>query len=220
MAHIKDTEYKSTNPIIQKCLDILNNPDIKIEETSKRVSTVIVDKKIVFLVSDLGLYLPDNITFYVDRMENGMDFSDIPMIWEKTREIVQSHETEKVQKALNLLESEPKKEQGKKKKNNKIQYAVPYEVSEVQEYLNAEKGLVGYNVNVKFKDVSCFPYPSFLDYENVHIYTDDNAGTSQVVYHFPFIGYGIINYGKLAAKHWYKKMKKQADTYNMQQKTK
>lgn len=121
-----------------------------------------------------------------------------------------------ISKCLDILDNT----QGKKKKNEKPQYAVPYEVSEIQEYLNAEKGLVGYNVGVNFQGLSNIPSPRFLDFENVHIYQDTNAKTSRVVYHFPFIGYGIINFGKLRAEHWYKKMKKQVDAYNAKQKTK
>ena len=110
-------------------------------------------------------------------------------------------------------------EKSNKKGSKKTQFAVPCEVSEVKGCFCAEKCIVGYNVTVKFKAVSGFPCPSFLGYKNIHIYTDI-GGTSQVVYHFPFIGYGIINPGKLYAKHWYKKMKKQVDVYNAQQKIK
>lgn len=102
----------------------------------------------------------------------------------------------------------------------KIKYAVPYNVDEITEYLCAEKGLVGYNIGVRFNGLSNFPTPHFFDCENMHMYQDVNAGTSRVVYHFPFVGHGLINFGKLRAEHWYKKMKKQVDAYNAQQQIK
>jgi len=102
----------------------------------------------------------------------------------------------------------------------KIKYAVPCEVGEVKPYLCAEKGLIGYQVGVRFKDLSNLPCPCFSNYEYMHMYRGGKGETSLVVYTFPFIGYGIINIGKLRAEHWYKKMKKQVDAYNAQQQIK
>ena len=91
-------------------------------------------------------------------------------------------------------------------RKNKKQYAKPIKVSDIKNYCNPEKGYAGYNIEVIFKDNTNIPYPNYVgDY---HCITDLN-GTSTVVYFFPFVGYGIINWGKLAAKHWANKMRRQ-----------
>ena len=94
-------------------------------------------------------------------------------------------------------------------KRKKIQYAQPYKIRDIQSVFNADDGIAGYDVEVHFNGTTNIPQPRWINPENVHMYQDVNAGTSRVVYYFPFVGYGVINWGKIAAKHWLKKMLKQ-----------
>ena len=94
-------------------------------------------------------------------------------------------------------------------KRKKIQYAEPYKIRSVQSVFNAADGIAGYDVEVYFNGTTNIPQPRWINPENVHMYQDVNAGTSRVVYYFPFVGHGVINFGKLAAEHWFRKMLKQ-----------
>lgn len=100
-------------------------------------------------------------------------------------------------------------------KKNKIQYAQPIKVSDIKESWNPERGYAGYDIEVIFKDRSNIPHPYHMDPEHIHLFTDLN-GTNRVVYSFPFIGYGVINWGKLAAKHWANKMRKQINPADLE----
>ena len=100
-------------------------------------------------------------------------------------------------------------------KKNKIQYAQPIKVSDIKESWNPEHGYAGYDIEVIFKDGNNIPYPHKMDPEHIHCYTDLN-GTTKVIYSFPFIGYGVINWGKLAAKHWANKMREQINPANLE----
>ena len=97
-------------------------------------------------------------------------------------------------------------------------YAAPIKVNDIKSYCNPDKGLAGYKVEVVFngKNVPC---PRHLDSQIIYQRADIN-GTNTVWYFFPFVGYGIINWGKLAAKHWANKMKKCIFMYKLQQNTK
>ena len=97
------------------------------------------------------------------------------------------------------------------KLNKKIQYAEPYKLRSVESVFNADDGIAGYDVEVHFYGTTNIPQPRWADPENIHMYQDVNGGTSRVVYYFPFVGHGVINWGKLAAKHWFKKMQKQME---------
>ena len=97
-------------------------------------------------------------------------------------------------------------------KRKQIQYAQPYKIRGIQSVFNADDGIAGYDVEVYFNGTANIPQPRWINPENVHMYQDVNAGTSRVVYYFPFVGYGVINWGKIAAKHWLKKMLKQMGT--------
>ena len=97
-------------------------------------------------------------------------------------------------------------------KRKQIQYAQPYKIRGIQSVFNADDGIAGYDVVVHFNGTTNIPQPRWINPENVHMYQDVNAGTSRVVYHFPFVGYGVINFGKLAAEHWFRKMLKQMGT--------
>ena len=93
----------------------------------------------------------------------------------------------------------------------KIQYAEPYKIHSIQSVFNADDGIAGYDVVIHFRGTTNIPQPRCLEPENIHMYQDVNGGTSRVVYYFPFMGYGIINWGKLAAERWFKKMQKQME---------
>lgn len=97
------------------------------------------------------------------------------------------------------------------KLNKKIQYAEPYKVRSVESVFNADDGIAGYDVEVHFYGTTNIPQPRWAAPENIHMYQDVNGGTCRVVYYFPFVGHGVINWGKLAAKHWFKKMQKQME---------
>jgi hypothetical protein len=94
-------------------------------------------------------------------------------------------------------------------KRKQIQYAEPYKIRSVQSVFNADDGIAGYDVEVCFNGTTNIPQPRWADPENIYVYQDVNAGTSRVVYYFPFVGHGVINFGKLAAEHWFRKMLKQ-----------
>lgn len=110
----KIKEYKSENLIIQKCLDILDNPNVQIKELNTTVYRVTVSNEYKFTIGETLLDLPGDIIFHTDKKENGMDFSDIILVLEKTNEILKSREPEKFQKALNQLGITQTKEQQKK----------------------------------------------------------------------------------------------------------
>ena len=106
-------------------------------------------------------------------------------------------------------------QQKEKNEKNKIQYAQPIKVSDIKESWNPERGYAGYDIEVIFKDRTNIPHPYHMNPEHIHCYTDLN-GTNRVVYSFPFIGYNVINWGKLAAKHWANKMRKQINPANLE----
>lgn len=100
-------------------------------------------------------------------------------------------------------------------KKNENKYAEPIQVSDIKRSCNPNQNYAGYDVEVIFNTRTNIPHPHLMDPEQIHCYTDPN-GTVKVVYSFPFIGYGIINWGKLAAQNWANKMRNKIDPKNLE----
>ena len=117
MADTTNTEYKSTNPIIQKCLDILK-PDntFKINRVSDLNSFMVycnkqraftISKTATFDTPDCVMYDVDidNIHFDTKHFYKGLDFSDLKILYELCKSEYDKCEKQRQQHVLNYLDN-------------------------------------------------------------------------------------------------------------------
>ena len=83
------SEYKSTNPIIQKYLDMLDCGKLDIEEISPCVFNVRSAGELIFSVSFGFLVIADKV-FDIDQIYDGKSFKDIDKLARKCQSMVQN----------------------------------------------------------------------------------------------------------------------------------
>ena len=111
MGDITNTEYKTSNPIIQKCMDVLKSDKIEIRRVSDFDSFVVYsDKKRAFILSkntlngvryDLEV---DNINFNTKGYYEGLDFSDLEKLHKLCVSEWERYEKQRRQHVMDYLE--------------------------------------------------------------------------------------------------------------------
>lgn len=97
-------EYKSENPLVQKCLDALDRPGIRLKAVGGYVNSVFLGDVRLFGMSDSGPLFINNDTFY------NIDTRDISMLLAKYKIVLKKQELEKLPAALEWLNQTPKTE--------------------------------------------------------------------------------------------------------------
>ena len=95
-------EYKSENPLVQKCLDILDKPGIKIKKNGLIFEVWLDDKKFFGIGDSNGPLFINCFTFF------NISNKDVGMLVKKCKEVMNALEIKAYQYALYWLEQEPK----------------------------------------------------------------------------------------------------------------
>lgn len=81
-----ESQFTSDNPIIQKCMDVLKNPKVKIDRYGDVLYAYLRGNR-VFGVGSSGILFIQEFSYYDDKKYNGMSFEDIHKIWDEAERL-------------------------------------------------------------------------------------------------------------------------------------
>lgn len=123
-------EYTSTNPIIQKCLDVLKSDKLEIKKVSDTNAYIIYcNNKHAFTIMKNAVFNApgcveydldvDNIKFGTNKYYEGLDFSDLKKLYVVCVSEYEKRTTQRRERVLNYLDNFISKDKSKETKNVK-----------------------------------------------------------------------------------------------------
>lgn len=114
-----EPEFTSDNPIIQKCLDVLDNPKVKIRMDSDLIYAYFRGDK-VFGVGRSGILFIGSVSYYDCDKYYGMSFWDIHKIWNKAERLYNEDKEKEYGEARSKILGYLDKFVDKKSKSDKL----------------------------------------------------------------------------------------------------